>query len=124
MADHQQLVGQVDGDHADRTAIIAVDGADAIDHGQPVAQRRTGSGPDLDLETRRDLHLQPGRDQPTLQRGQHDFGAAKVGAQIGTGRARRLVSRQGQRGIRVIGLLDQDFWHHQHEKAARRRPPF
>ena len=64
------LVRQIHQNHADFAAIIRVDGAGRVQHGDAVLGGKTASGPHLRFESRRKGDVQPRGNHGALQRGQ------------------------------------------------------
>src|SRR5438270_783639 len=85
---------EVGEDHGHLAAVIAVDGAGAVQAGDPFPERKARTRPYLSFETRRDGDHQPRRHQRAFARRERNRG---VGAQVQAGRSAGRVRRQRQR---------------------------
>src|SRR5436190_2355542 len=107
-ADAERLLAQIDQDHADFAAIVGVDGARRVGHGDAVLGGQPRAGPDLGLEAQRQGDRDAGRHDPPLQRLELDVGLDR-GQQVGAGRRRGGVVRQLQVAtVRQADDLDLD----------------
>lgn len=79
-------IAQIDQNHSNFSAIIAIDGAGGVHHAQSESQGEAGSRADLPLESFGNRHLKSGADELTLQGVQVDvFERAQIesGGSIG-----------------------------------------
>src|SRR5262245_57756028 len=80
--DAEWFLGQIDQDHADFAAIIGIDGAGRIGHGNTVPGRQARARPHLGFETNRQGDRNAGGDDAALQRPELDIlvdGGQEVG---------------------------------------------
>ena len=82
---------QVDQQDLEFAAVVAVDGAGSVDHGQPVPDGEPGARTNLTLPTRRDLQNQTRGYRSPFTGGDHHL-RLNGGPQIGARRARRGVT--------------------------------
>ena len=91
------LVAEIDQQHLDLAAIVAVDRARRVEAGDAVLEGEAGARPHLALEAFRDFHDQAGRHQRALARQEQQRPVLRHGgAQVHAGRAGGLIGRQGE----------------------------
>ena len=79
--DAKLLAAQVDQEHLDFAAVVAVDGARSIQDRDPVAGSEARAGPDLRLQPAGNLESKPCRDQHARARGKQEI-SVETGTEI------------------------------------------
>src|SRR5262245_20155796 len=88
-------VAVIDEDHADLAAIVGVDGAGAVEHGDAGLESEAGAGPYLRLELRGQRDGDAGADQGALP-GRQDEIRGQRGKEVEPGGQWRRITRQRQ----------------------------
>ena len=116
VGDDDGLRPEVDEEHAQGSAIVAVDCPGRVRERDPVPQRKAGARADLHFETLRDLDAEPRRHHSPLHGRQHETRRAvalgKVRTDVRPGGTGRRVGRQ--RHLRVGPVLAQNPDHRTH----------
>ena len=98
--DLERLVGEVNEQHLHLAAVVGVDGAGAVEHGDAVFEGEAAAGTDLRLAVLGQLDEEARGHQPALA-GIQGHRLGEVGPQVEAGGHRRLVCRQ-----RIIGCVE------------------
>src|SRR3569623_2910452 len=111
--DRHRRLAEIDQQNLDLAAIIGVDRAGRVEHGETVLDRQARARAHLSLAIRRQRDGDAGRHQrPRARRERQRRVGRPGGAQVAPGRVRRLIGGQGQvRPVRQLDDPDLDVAH-------------